>query len=71
MSFTIRPKALQNYKYMRCPDVPTNIAGNSITNNTIKQTFAKKLPPTILERHISLKKDLVFAIQVYVHKYQT
>lgn len=55
---------------MRCPDVPTNIVGNNITDNTIKQTVTTKLSPLLLERHISFKKDLVFAIQVYVHKYQ-
>ena len=55
---------------MRCPDVPTNIVGNNINDNTIKQTVTTKLSPLLLERHISFKKDLVFAIQVYVHKYQ-
>ena len=50
---------------MRCPDVPTNIVGNNITNNTIKQIVTTKLPPLLLERYISFKKDLGFAIQVY------
>ena len=52
------------------PDVLTNIVGNNITNNTIKQIVTTKLPPPLLERYISFKKHLVFAIQVYVYKYQ-
>ena len=70
MSFTIMPKTLQHYRYMQCPDVLTNIVGNNITNNTIKQIVTTKLPPPLLERYISFKKHLVFAIQVDVHKYQ-
>ena len=50
--------------------VLTNIVGNNITNSTIKQIVTTKLPPPLLERYISFKKHLVFAIQVDVHKYQ-
>ena len=70
MSFTIMPKTLHHYRYVLCPDVLANIVGNNITNNTIKQIVTAKLPPPLLERYISFKKHLVFAIQVYVHKYQ-
>ena len=62
--------SLQRYTYMQCPDVLTNIFGNNISNNTIKQIVTTKLSPPLLVRYISFKKHLVFVIQVYVHKYQ-